>query len=183
VGHLIKSGLGAVLSQCLDGEGWQAEDGVAGRGLDRPDGQFLAPAAGVATAVANDAGRTVGSTMVSAWRNRTVPASRSRSVHSRPHSSPLRARSPPQAPSRRQAMVRGCGRQRPTAPRPAPAPAQPLRGVGVAWSDVLGDIAGDQPPGDRLLERAVQAAMHGQNVLGASPPGFPSRRPPTLNWS
>jgi hypothetical protein len=29
--------------------------------------------------------------MVSAWRNRTVPASSSRSVHSRPHSSPLRA--------------------------------------------------------------------------------------------
>jgi hypothetical protein len=29
--------------------------------------------------------------MVRAWRNRTVPASRSRSAHSRPHSSPLRA--------------------------------------------------------------------------------------------
>jgi hypothetical protein len=34
-----------VLAQRLDGEGWQGEDGAAGSGLDRPDRQFLAPAA------------------------------------------------------------------------------------------------------------------------------------------
>jgi hypothetical protein len=36
--------LTAVMAQCLDGEGWQGEDGVAGSGLDRSDGQLLAPA-------------------------------------------------------------------------------------------------------------------------------------------
>jgi hypothetical protein len=45
--------LAAVLSQCLDGEGWQGEDGVAGRGLERPDGQFLAPATQARAAVAS----------------------------------------------------------------------------------------------------------------------------------
>jgi hypothetical protein len=34
----------ALLAECPDGEGWQGEDGVAGRGLERPDGKFLAPA-------------------------------------------------------------------------------------------------------------------------------------------
>jgi hypothetical protein len=42
----------AVLAECLDGEGWQDEDGVAGRGLDRPDGQLLAPAVGGGVTVA-----------------------------------------------------------------------------------------------------------------------------------
>jgi hypothetical protein len=37
--------LQVVLAQRLDGEGWQGEEGVAGGGLDRPDRQFLAPAA------------------------------------------------------------------------------------------------------------------------------------------
>jgi hypothetical protein len=34
---------------------------------------------------------------------------------------------------------------------------------------VGGDVAGDQPPGDRLGQGAVQAAMHGQDVLGGEP--------------
>jgi hypothetical protein len=36
--------LAAVTAQRLDREGWQGEDGVAGGGLERPDGQLLAPA-------------------------------------------------------------------------------------------------------------------------------------------
>src|SRR5918995_3442782 len=36
--------LAAVMAQRLDGEGWQGEDGVAGRGLERSDRQLLAPA-------------------------------------------------------------------------------------------------------------------------------------------
>jgi hypothetical protein len=39
--------LAAVLAERLDGEGWQGQDGAAGGGLDRPDRQLLAPAAGV----------------------------------------------------------------------------------------------------------------------------------------
>jgi hypothetical protein len=39
-------------AQRLDGEGWQGEDGVAGRGLERPDGQLSAPAVDVAITVA-----------------------------------------------------------------------------------------------------------------------------------
>jgi hypothetical protein len=34
--------LAAVMAECTHGEGWQGEDGVAGRGLERPDDQFLA---------------------------------------------------------------------------------------------------------------------------------------------
>jgi hypothetical protein len=33
------------------------------------------------------------------------------------------------------------------------------------WRGVGGDIAGEQPPGDRLGQGAVQAAVHGQDVL------------------
>jgi hypothetical protein len=36
--------LAAVLAQGMDREGGQAEDRLAGLGLDRPDGQLLAPA-------------------------------------------------------------------------------------------------------------------------------------------
>jgi hypothetical protein len=36
--------LAAVTAQRLDREGWQGEDGVAGRGLERPDRQLLAAA-------------------------------------------------------------------------------------------------------------------------------------------
>jgi hypothetical protein len=38
--------LAAVTAQRLDREGWQGEDGVAGRGLERPDRQFFEPAIG-----------------------------------------------------------------------------------------------------------------------------------------
>jgi hypothetical protein len=37
------------------------------------------------------------------------------------------------------------------------------------WGGVGGGVAGHQPPGDRLLEAAVQAAVHGQDVLGGEP--------------
>jgi hypothetical protein len=37
------------------------------------------------------------------------------------------------------------------------------------WGGVLGDVAGHQPPGDRLLEAAVEAAVHSQDVLGGEP--------------
>jgi hypothetical protein len=37
--------LAAVLAQRLHGERWQGKNGAAGSGLDRPDRQFLAPAA------------------------------------------------------------------------------------------------------------------------------------------
>ena len=37
------------------------------------------------------------------------------------------------------------------------------------WGGVGGDVAGDQPPGDRLGQGAVQAAVHGQDVLGGQP--------------
>jgi hypothetical protein len=37
------------------------------------------------------------------------------------------------------------------------------------WSGVGGDIAGEQLPGDRLGQGAVQAAVHGQDVLGGEP--------------
>jgi hypothetical protein len=47
--------LAAVMAERLDGERWQGEDCVAGSGLDWPDGQLLARAAGVAIAVASDA--------------------------------------------------------------------------------------------------------------------------------
>ena len=36
--------LAAVTAERLDGEGWQGEDGAAGRGLERPDRQLLAAA-------------------------------------------------------------------------------------------------------------------------------------------
>jgi hypothetical protein len=89
--------LEAVIAQRLDGEWWQGEDGVAGRGLERPTANSLrtppTPAPPLPSASSE---RTVGSMTVSACRNWTVPASRSRSAHSRPHSSPLRARSLPQ---------------------------------------------------------------------------------------
>jgi hypothetical protein len=34
---------------------------------------------------------------------------------------------------------------------------------------VGGGVVGDQPPGDRLGQGAVQAAVHGQDVLGGEP--------------
>jgi hypothetical protein len=34
---------------------------------------------------------------------------------------------------------------------------------------ISSDVAGDQPPGDRLGKSAVQAAVHGQDVLGSQP--------------
>ena len=37
------------------------------------------------------------------------------------------------------------------------------------WGGVGGDVAGEQPPGDRLGQGAVQAAVHGQDVLGGEP--------------
>jgi hypothetical protein len=63
--------LAAVTAQRLDGEGWQGEHGVAGSGLDRPDGQLLAPANDSASAAFAVAGRggvgeDRGSMMVSA---------------------------------------------------------------------------------------------------------------------
>jgi hypothetical protein len=51
------------------------------------------------------------------------------------------------------------------------------------WGGVGGDVAGDQPPGDRLGQGAVEAAVHGQDVLGVSPPGLWSLRPPTASRS
>jgi hypothetical protein len=42
----------AVMAQRLDREGWQGKDGVAGRGLERPDGQLLAAATHPTAAVA-----------------------------------------------------------------------------------------------------------------------------------
>ena len=38
-----------VSAQRLDGKGWQGKDGAAGRGLQRPDGEFPAPAADTAS--------------------------------------------------------------------------------------------------------------------------------------
>jgi hypothetical protein len=40
------------------------------------------------------------------------------------------------------------------------------------WGGVGGGVVGDQPPGDRLCQGAVQAAVHGQDVLGSQPTGF-----------
>ena len=37
------------------------------------------------------------------------------------------------------------------------------------WGGVGGDVVGEQPPGDRLGQGAVQAAVHGQDVLGGQP--------------
>src|SRR5215216_7141629 len=112
-------------------------------------------------------GRTVGSMMVRAWRNRMVPVSRSRSAHSRPQSSPLRA--PVAAASTVQGPSHGLGvwaGRRPAAPRPARGPA-PRLGTGDRWwGGVGGGVVGEQPPGDRLGQGAVQAAVHGQDVLG-----------------
>jgi hypothetical protein len=44
--------LAAVTAQRLDREGWQGEDGVAGRGLERPDRQLFAAATHPSAAVA-----------------------------------------------------------------------------------------------------------------------------------
>jgi hypothetical protein len=44
--------LEAVMAQRLDGEWWQGEEGVAGRGLERPDRQLLADATHPSAAVA-----------------------------------------------------------------------------------------------------------------------------------
>jgi hypothetical protein len=44
--------LAAVIAQRLGGEWWQGEDGVAGRGLERPDRQLLAAATSPSAAVA-----------------------------------------------------------------------------------------------------------------------------------
>jgi hypothetical protein len=37
------------------------------------------------------------------------------------------------------------------------------------WGGVGGGVVGDQPPGDGLGQGAVQAAVHGQDVLGGEP--------------
>jgi hypothetical protein len=55
--------LQAVLAQRLDGERWQGQDGAAGSGLDRPDRQFLAPAARVGVGDGQD-GRVDGERLV-----------------------------------------------------------------------------------------------------------------------
>jgi hypothetical protein len=45
------------------------------------------------------------------------------------------------------------------------------------WGGVLGGVTGDQPPGDRLLEAAVEAAVDGQDVLGGEPAWLPVSSP------
>ena len=40
------------------------------------------------------------------------------------------------------------------------------------WGGVGGDVVADQPPGDCLGQGAVQAAVHGQDVLGGQPARF-----------
>ena len=46
-------------------------------------------------------------------------------------------------------------------------------GVGPwRWGGVGGGVVGDQPPGDGLGQGAVQAAVHGQDVLGGEPARF-----------
>jgi hypothetical protein len=45
----------------------------------------------------------------------------------------------------------------------------------MAWLAVDlvgGGVVGEQPPGDRLGQGAVQAAVHGQDVLGGQPAGL-----------
>jgi hypothetical protein len=46
--------LAAVLAECLHRERWQGEYRTAGSGLDRPDRQFLAPAAFAGVGVGKD---------------------------------------------------------------------------------------------------------------------------------
>ena len=108
--------------------------------------------------------------MVSAWRNRTVLASRSRSAHSRPHSSPLRApvaaASTVQGPSQGEGLWSAASNSSATC---SGASATTSVAGHRRWGGVGGDVAGEQPPGDRLGQGAVQAAVHGQDVLGGQP--------------
>jgi hypothetical protein len=96
--------------------------------------------------------------------DRTVPASRSRSADSRPHSSPLRApvaaASIVQGPSHGEGEWSAASNSSATCSGPAPPPC----GAAVAVEWRRWRRYGEQPPGDRLGQGAVQAAGHGQDV-------------------
>jgi hypothetical protein len=172
--------LAAVLAQRLDGERWQGEDGAAGGGLDPTDGQFLALAARVGVGVGKDGWVDDGEGLVE-------PDGAGVQVQVRPFQAA-------------QLAVASAGRRRQHRPGAKPGDGCAIGGVQQQrdllggqghhlavrpwpWGGVDGDVAGEQPPDDRLCQGAVQAAVHGQDVLGASPPGLPSRRPPTARWS
>jgi hypothetical protein len=88
-----------------------------------------------------------------------------------------------------QLAVAGAGRRRQHRPRAKPGAGCPVGGVQQQrdllgrqrhhlavrprrWRGAGGDVACQQPPGDRLGQGAVQAAVHGQDVLGGQPTGL-----------
>jgi hypothetical protein len=177
--------LAAVMVQCLDGEGGRVRMALLAADLSGPTASSLRPPRFPAPPLPPmSAKRTVGSMMVRVWRNWTVPAFRSRSAHSRPHSSPLRA--PVAAARTVQTPSHGLevwpAASSSTATCSGASVTAWVRGTG-GGGGVGGGVVSDQPPGDCLGEGAVRAAVHAQDVLGGQPPGLPSRRPLTARWS
>ena len=163
--------LAAVTAQRLDGEGWQGEDGVAGRGLERPDRQLLAaatqPSAAVAIGVVGEDGG------VDDGEGLAEPDGAGVQVQVGPFQAA-------------QLAVAGAGRRGQHRPGAKPGAGGVVGGVqqhrdllgcqrhhlGAGdrrWGGVGGGVVGEQPPGDRLGQGAVQAAVHGQDVLGGEP--------------
>jgi hypothetical protein len=106
----------------------------------------------------------------SAWRNRTVPSSRSRSCHSRPHSSPVRA---PVAAART-TKARSHGRRSPWAAASRTPTCWGVRVAGV-WAGMAGGsasvagLAGWSCHFHRVAERLVQAQVQPPDGAGTQP--------------
>jgi len=149
--------------------GGRGQDGVAGGGLDRPDREFLAPAARAGVGVGKD-GR------VDDGEGLAEPDGAGVQVQVGPFQSA-------------QLAVAGAGRRGEHDPGPKPGTGGVAGGVQQQpdllgrqrhhlgwwhrrWGGVAGGVAGDQPPGDRLGQGAVQAAVYGQDVLGGQSTWF-----------
>jgi hypothetical protein len=163
--------LAAVTAQRLDREGWQGEDGVAGRRLERPNRQLLAaathPSAAVAIGVVGEDGG------VDDGEGLAEPDGAGVQVQVGPFQAA-------------QLAVAGPGRRGEDRPGAKPGAGCACGGVqqhgdlfgcwrrhlGAGhrrWGGVGGGVVSEQPPGDRLDQGAVQAAVHGQDVLGGEP--------------
>jgi hypothetical protein len=158
--------LAAVLAQCLDGEGWQGEDGVAGRGLERPDGQLSAPAVDVAITVAGvgeDGGVDDGAGLVE-------PDGAGIQVQVGPFQAaelavagPVAAARTVQVPS--QGLVVRAAASSSVATCSGASATAWVRGTG--GGGVAGGVVGEQSPGDGLGQGAGGVAAQGLEAAGA----------------
>jgi hypothetical protein len=170
--------LAAVMAERLDGERWQGEDGVAGSGLDWPDREFLASAVGVG--VGEDGRVDDGERLAEPDRAGVQIQIGPFQAAQLAVRAPVAAASTVQEPS--QGLVVRSAASNSTATCSGVSVTTSVGGTGGGMASVATLRASSRQVTAWARARCRQRCT-ARMCWGASPPGLPSRRPPTANRS